>query len=326
MKKVVLTSSIFVFLTSVSASAVVIDTVPVGDLGNLADTRYSSTGYGSVSYSYNIGKYEVTAAQYTEFLNNKAASDPYGLYNANMWTSTYGCKIQRLGVDGSYTYVVANDWASRPVNYVSFWDALRFTNWLHNGQGSGDTEKGAYIMNGYNGTDGRNIQRNPGAIWFLPSEDEWYKAAYYKSGGTNTGYWDYPTQNDTAPDNSVMPIDPGNNANYNNSIGSPYYRTIVGEFENSQSAYGTFDQGGNVAEFNETLFLFDGDPIAHRGLRGGAFIESNSNGLHAGNGSYLYDGPTGEYEDFGFRVAQIIPEPSTCLILALGGLLIRKRA
>ena len=84
---------------------------------------------------------------------------------------------------------------------MSFWDACRFCNWLHNGQGDGDTEDGAYTLKGYRGTDGRKVKRNPGAKWFIPNEDEWYKAAYYdpqKPGGP--GYWDYPTRSDTKPD------------------------------------------------------------------------------------------------------------------------------
>ena len=88
-----------------------------------------------MDHAYAIGKYEVTAGQYTEFLNAKAKTDTYGLYNTNMWSDTYGCKIQQTGSSGSYAYSVAADYANRPVNYVSFWDAARFTNWLHNGQG-----------------------------------------------------------------------------------------------------------------------------------------------------------------------------------------------
>ena len=80
-------------LTIAAQAAITIDTVAVGNAHNAADT---ATGYGSVGYNYNIGEYEVTAAQYTDFLNNKAKSDPYGLYNTSM-TSTMGCQIERIG-------------------------------------------------------------------------------------------------------------------------------------------------------------------------------------------------------------------------------------
>ena len=62
-------------------AAVTIETVPVGNTGNTADTRYDSTGFGAVNYAYNIGKYEVTAGQYTAFLNAVGGVDTYALYN-----------------------------------------------------------------------------------------------------------------------------------------------------------------------------------------------------------------------------------------------------
>jgi formylglycine-generating enzyme required for sulfatase activity len=99
-----------------------LETVPVGNPGNAADTEVMSdgtTGYGSVDCTYNIGKYEVTAGQYTEFLNAVAATDTYGLCQTSMWVSGSGCRIQRSGTSGSYTYRVASDYANRPVNDVS---------------------------------------------------------------------------------------------------------------------------------------------------------------------------------------------------------------
>lgn len=92
--------------------------VTVGDPGNAPDTRYETPGWGAVDYTYNITKYEITAAHYPEFLNAVAATDTYGLYNTDM-LSYFGCQIARSGSSGSYTYSVAEDWANRPVNYVS---------------------------------------------------------------------------------------------------------------------------------------------------------------------------------------------------------------
>jgi len=285
-----------------------LETVTVGDPGNV--------GLGSVGYTYNIGKYEVTAKQYTDFLNNKAQTDMYELYNTYM-ASAWSCNIQRSGAWGSYTYSVEDDWANRPVNYVSFWDACRFANWLSNGQGNGDTETGAYTLNGYNDIDGRSIQRNAGPTWAVTSEDEWVKAAYYKGGGSNAGYWDYPTRSNTVPGRDMADAS-GNNANYcdflperSYLIGSPYYRTEVGEFQNSDSPYGTFDQGGNVAELNEAIVQAEGSYGATRGCRGGSYDYASSI-LRADN-RYHWDDfhdwilffPTVERYDVGFRVTQI---------------------
>jgi formylglycine-generating enzyme required for sulfatase activity len=275
-------------------ATITIDTVLVGNPGNVGELSGAGAGVygpdricGSVSYTYNIGKYEVTAGQYTAFLNAVAKTDTYGLYVDNT-NNAYGCNINRTGSSGSYVYTVGTgtpqdvtNWANRPVNYVSFWDACRFANWLHNGQPTGlqdasTTEDGAYTLDGYNGYDGRTIQRNANATWAVTSEDEWYKAAYYKGGGTNAGYWDYPTKSNTAPSNVGWDgyTDPGNHANYyysETTMGYPYYRTNVGEFENSASAYGTFDQGGNVQEWNEAIPYQN--PPAYRGLRGGSFFD-----------------------------------------------------
>ena len=340
MKRVFAVTAVIALLgLSIAAQAVTIATVPVGNAGNAGDARYGSAyqgygpaTYGSVGYNYNIGKYEVTAGQYTEFLNAKATvSDPYQLYNTYMAdpTNWHGCNIQRGGVGtvlNPYTYTVASDWANRPVNYVSYWDSCRFANWLGNGQGAGSTETGAYTLNGYNGYNsynyyGRTIQRNANWNWAVTSEDEWYKAAYYKGGGTTAGYWDYPTKSNTAPANQVLPTDPGNSANYyinNYSIGSPYYRTNVGEFENSGSAYGTFDQGGNVWELNEAI-VYQGTDYAYRGLRGGSFDIHSIYGTLQASGRFYGLYPVHEDLNIGFRVSQVVPEPSSILALA-GGL------
>jgi hypothetical protein len=148
-----------------SADVVTIATAPVGDPGNIAD----STGYGSVDYSFRMGRTEVTNAQYVEFLNAVAAADdPHQLF---FGSSDTGYGIVRTGSSGSYAYAVKPPTGSgissenKPVILVSWTAAVRFANWLHNGQGSGDTETGAYTLSA-------GATRNPGAKWALPTEDE----------------------------------------------------------------------------------------------------------------------------------------------------------
>lgn len=166
----------------------------------------------TVGYEFKIGKYEVTNAQYTAFLNAVAATDPHGLYNSSHDTTVYG-GITRSVADGGYTYATKSGFENKPVNFVSFWDAARFANWLNNGQGSGSTETGAYTLTG-GAITANSVTRNAGASWALASEAEWKKAAYYdptKNGGAG-GYWLYATKSDTLADN--MAFAATNGANY----------------------------------------------------------------------------------------------------------------
>ena len=257
------------------AQQISVEYVTVGNPGNADDAHIDLWGntYGAVPYTFRIGKCEVMAAQYCAFLNAVAADDSHSLYDPDMARghTVYesGCRIQRDGEPGSYTYSVSSDWANRPVNFVSFWDACRFANWLHNGQPTGpqdsnSTEDGAYTLNGYIGDDGREIARNPDARVWIPSADEWYKAAYHKNDGVTNHYWDYPTATNHEPNNDVIEPDPGNNANTHiqqtndYTLGRPYWRTEVAEFENSESPYGTYDQAGNMREWLDILMDWDG--------------------------------------------------------------------
>ena len=208
--------------------------VTVGNPGNAGELSGAGAGgygpdriCGAVDYTFRMGKYEVTAGQYTTFLNAVAATDTYRLYNTGMDTAvdSHGCNIKQTGSSGSYTYSVASDWANRPVNYISWGDAARFANWLTNGQPTGGqglttTEDGSYYLNGAKTEEALSAvariadgARTPGKkYYFIPTEDEWYKAAYYKGGGTNAGYWDFSTTSNTHPGQDMTDAS-GNNAN-----------------------------------------------------------------------------------------------------------------
>jgi sulfatase modifying factor 1 len=316
-----ITGLVVVFFAVASVPAVTIDMVTVGNPGNAPNYPFNGVSLGSVGYTYEIGKYEITAGQYTAFLNAVAKNDTYALYHPSTG------HIQRSGPYSLYSYSVARDWANRPVNNVSFWSAVRFANWLDNGQprgaeGPGTTEDGAYINVG----DQATFARQPGARFFIPTEDEWYKAAYHdKAAGLAGSYFDYPTGSNSVPGRDMSETtNPSNNANYYSDdylIGSPYYVTEVGEFELSDSPYGTFDQGGNVWEWNETA-LFG----TLRGIRAGSYLTGGADGMRSYyrvGGSPLLESPY-----VGFRVASIaVPEPSTIAlaVAALGAFPFRRR-
>lgn len=290
-------------VVSTASAQINIPTVPIGNPGNAAD----STGYGSVAYTYNIGATEVTNAQYAVFLNSVAATDTYGLYNASMTTDSLG-GITRLGSSGSYTYATVSGRENHPVNFVSFWDATRFANWLHNGQGSGDTETGAYTLT----TDGiaaNSVTRNAVWQWAVTSEDEWYKAAYHQpasAGGDADNYWAYPTQSNAIPTLAQVNFERNGIAIWNT--------TPVGSY--AANYYGTFDMGGNVFEWNEGVRY-----ETSRIVRGGSFF-SGDRSLRAdyrGSSWHSY-----EFAYFGFRVSQI-PGPGSVALLAIGGLAAARR-
>jgi formylglycine-generating enzyme required for sulfatase activity len=300
------------------AGTVSIDLVPVGDVMNIADSR---TGYGAVAYPYSIGKYDVTMGQYAAFLNAVAANgDPYGLYSASMATATPTYGITQTSTSAGFVYAAKGNSANVPVTYVNWGSAARFVNWLANNEptgpeGPGTTETGTYALNGSTGSAAlMAVTRSSTATWVLPTVDEWYKAAYYKSGGTSAGYWTYPTQCDSIPSN-LLSLTGTNNANFfdyiNNRFTDATNRlTLVGAFALSPGPYGTFDQGGDVWQWDETAV-----GGVSRDQRGGSFA-----GTSFGLSAQGYNDPSPLVSDstVGFRIAKVgtsVPEPSAVAIL-----------
>lgn len=302
-------------LRPVTPPAPLIEMVTVGNRGNLPDPEDGDRGtagiqnFGAVPYDFQIGKYEVTISEYAAFLNAVAATDTYALFNPNMATDPNSRGIQRSGSSGSFSYQVIEP-GNRPITYVSWFDAARFCNWLHHGrptglQGAETTETGAYVLQG--ATSGLGFPRQWGAKYWIPSEDEWYKAAYHQPStqdGDDDDFWLYPTRSNSLPGNVVGEL--ANQANFRtpNSFysvtqsgtysSSQNYLTTGEAFSESASFYGTFDQGGNVYEWN------DAEIGPNRGRRGGSWGLNEDNlrsSYHDSSNSDL------EYNDLGFRVA-----------------------
>jgi len=278
-----LSSALLLVATATVAQAAPPAIVPVGNPGNSAD----ATGYGAVAYDYKIGKFEVTNAEYCEFLNGVAKTDTYELYDPRMGEGGDGGGwggISQSGSPGSFTYSVIDGRGKQPVGYVTFQSCVRFANWLSNGQGKGDTETGVYtIKNGeIKAPDHAALAAGKETKWVISSENEWYKAAYYdanKSGGA--GYWPYAIKGGSAPESNLASNNP----------------TDGGKFDKAASPYGTFDQNGNVWEYNETIV---GDKV---GLRGGSwFINDNDGYLQSGTRYEVYGA---KWPHYGFRVVAL---------------------
>jgi formylglycine-generating enzyme len=258
---------------------------------------------GSVSYEYRLGKYEVSERMID------AANALGGL----------GITKDARGPD-------------KPATSVSWIEAARFVNWLNTSTGHSPAYKitsrivpGEPLPGRDGGTspdtiaydfhlwlptdpgyDPSNRFRNTQAFYFLPSHDEWYKAAYFDP--MQGVYYDYPTGSDAAPQQVGGGNVPGT-AVY--GIGSnPSDVTSVG----GPSPFGTYGQGGNAYELIETEIDKLNDSIGgNRVTRGGSFDETAST-LAAGTAGST--SPVTEVRVYGFRVASQIPEPSAASSIA----------
>ena len=334
---VVLMMAMVVILGATSSAwAGVIAVSLVGDAGNANDT----SGLGGVSYNYYIGTYDVTNDQYVEFLNavDPTGANALGLYNTNMTTyvATAGIDLTGTNPVGS-KYSVKTNMGNKPVTFVSPIDSMRFVNWYANGQGAADTEDGTYTLVGGGTAPTATGVRNAGSDYFLPTRDEWYKAAHYDpinpgadatgAQGHGTDYWDYPTQSDTLPTSATADAigdvsNPGANvANYNSgaSWGGGVKLTTVGTAGNT-TYYGAYDMRGNAANWMQG--------------EGGTYYEAGSSALGdiwaMQGGIWNGYGSTSENAREGFRIAsllpaEVVPEPAGLGLVGLALLAVRRR-
>jgi len=275
------------------ADTFTIDFVNIGNAGNAADT----TGYGAVPYEYRVGTYEITQDAIT-----KATAGGLANVTAGEWTG------------------------NQPMAPISWYEAAAFVNWLNTSSG----KTPAYDLTFSNGSwsmalwsseqawtaGGTNLYRNKDAFYFLPSENEWYKPAYYNAAGTN--YFLYPTASNTAP-TAVASGTYADTAVYNFAGLEPAVVTNAGGL----SPVLTMGQGGNVAEWMESSFDGTNSSASQdRAILGGSYqsfwypgvttnpLLSSARGIGV---------PSNEIRNVGFRVASV-PEPSTHALMALAGL------
>ena len=296
-----------------------LDFVDIGDAGNAADTAYLNndlvlTSHGAVSYDYRMSAYEISQ-------NNLRAA-----------------KIM-AGENSPLSRVTGGGWTgNQPLADVSWYEAAVFVNFLNTKKGktpaydltyNNASGPNSYIMNLWSSEQawtkgGTNPYRNKDAFYFLPSEDEWYKAAYYNPAGSD--YFLYPTGSNSIP----TPVASGTTAGtavYDGTLSLEEPAAV--DSAGGLSPYDTMGQGGNVWEWTETST--DGlntDPYQQRWMRGGGTED------HLGGASYMaasdneenYVPPFLKFDWLGFRVASV-PEPSTALLVLVAGgaWLLRKR-
>ena len=282
--------------------------VTIGNPGNAADTTGLPNPVGAVAYTYQIGKYEVSRDMITK------ANAAGGL----------GITMQDM------TYYGGNG-VNRPAVGINWNEAAKFVNWLNTSKGY----QSAYRFDGsgnfqvwdsgqYNGI---NEFRHKDAIYVLPTWDEWHKAAFGKADGTG---WSLYANGRNTPPTAVA----GGTADNTDVISYMDFDTFnffmpegPADITNAGglSPYGTMAQGGNVSEWTETAKdRVNNSASERREALGGSFSGSEWRSTYETNIGY---NPTEEFIELGFRVAALIPEPSTGLlvVLGLGGLLLKRR-
>ncbi|NDV60900.1 formylglycine-generating enzyme family protein [Puniceicoccales bacterium CK1056] len=298
------------------AANVVVETVFVGGANNPPnpdDGDLESARRGAVPYDYYIGKYEVTNAQYAEFLNAAAT------VRATAWLHSFNMEFDPRGgiisneADGVYSYEIKEGMANKPVTFVSLFQAMAFCNWLTNGQGAGDINSGTYQLTKPSGVIDATVVRD--AVAFanggvaVASENEWYKAAYYEPGpeGPASDYWKYPTRSNLEPAWVQPNSDSSNSANMNGVVKSGNlngFPTDVGAYTLAISPSGAFDMAGNADEWNDTIPEggFDERVLAS----GGSFFD-NPVFTGATSTKSVVSSGGGQFSQRGFRVTSTQP-------------------
>jgi formylglycine-generating enzyme required for sulfatase activity len=271
----------------VGANSFDIEFVTIGDPGNAPDENPNPAG--AVPYSYRIGKYEISE----EMIDKANAFGDLGITK------------DTRGPD-------------KPATSVTWYEAARFVNWLNTSTGHMPAYKfdagGNFQLWNPNdpGYDATNLYRNKMATYFLPSLNEWHKAAYYDPAIGS--YYDYPTGSDTIPDGIDFVGDPDFEAVFFDgaSNAEPNIVTDIGLL----STYGTAGQGGNVFEWEETASdRFNDEANEHRSVFGGSWKTAANvlSAQHTGAGV----GPAFQGDSLGIRVASVIPEPTSLSLAAI---------
>jgi formylglycine-generating enzyme required for sulfatase activity len=283
------------------------------DFVTISGSTNPTSGYGIVNKDYRMGTYEITNDQWTKFKAAYGAvtgSEPDAYNSVPYWTGS-----------------------SVPTNNVSWYEAAQFVNFLNTSKGyqaaykfTGSQGTSNYTFVPWNATDtgynASNPFRNSNTFYFLPTENEWVKAAYW-NGTTLQAYATKAGQSLTQGNGTS-----GTGWNYYNNVyaTNPYGPWAVGS--GSQELNGTYDIMGNVWEWMENPW-YTGNYLSgfDRSLRGGAYYYYyyNDDNLASSN-RYNFNSNDENIYSIGFRIASI-PEPASVLFF-IGGIcaFFRKRS
>jgi formylglycine-generating enzyme required for sulfatase activity len=276
-----------------------IDFVPISGATN------PTSGYGIVDHDYRMGTCEITNDQWNKF------------------TASLGVPVTGTSSQNGYGFSSYSTGTNVPTDSVSWYETAQFVNWLNTSSGNQPAYKftGTQGQSDYtfapwistdSGYDASNPYRNTAAKYFLPSENEWVKAAYWNGTTLQT----YATIGDVFPAQGNGSSGTGWNYYNNGYATDPIGPWAVGS--GSQELNGTYDMMGNDLEWIESPYPSgDFGAGSTRGLRGGIWCW----GSHylASSGPHDLDDPSLEDRVVGFRVASV-PEPGSIALAVAGGL------
>lgn len=313
-----------------------IDFVRIGAVGNApwagdGTPGDRAIGRGGVNYEYNIGRFEVNTAQWVEFMNavyDRPAGDtiPHVL-QTGFWGAASTTPINSANPAARrWTTPAGNE--MRAVGGITWRTAAIYCNWLCNNKSLDQSAfmNGAYDVStfgfealpfGQRFTD--QLAHTPGARYYIPTWDEWLKAAHYdpqkqNSDGSVGGWWTYSNGSDQ-PWIGARPS-AGGTANFGFSGTGPNSPFIIplGAYSGT-SPWGLYDVAGATTEWTESVLT---DGIGRR------FRINDGSPWNSSLGTSIADSLYTEYGDvvpndpdlsFGFRLAMAIPAPSSLGLL-----------
>jgi hypothetical protein len=316
---------------------------------NWTGVQNERQGRGVVDYQFRIARTEVTTGQWLEFLNTFAprpmpaniralvgGSPNRNFIGGPSWWGAGSIEYDPIAGTERYALYDIPNAADVPVWGISWRMAAMYCNWLHNDKSSewtaltsGAYDAGTWTFNNITGYRD-DLNHLPGARFYIPSLDEWGKAAFYdpnRYGQGQGGWWNRTDSSDDLP-TPGFPGEPGATTSAG-ILGSPVFGESglipLGAYPGSQSPWGLLDTSSGAQEVvSEEINGGAGFRIDVLALGGAAGGPSDPRGLpfYLDGISRAFTGGTtsfpSPFDSTSLRLAAPIPLPGTAPAVLAG--------